>query len=150
MEITTALVCNWAEVREGILFVSGGGITRAWKQSFPAPFGVCLALVLEGTQGEMIGIPHDVEIEVTTADGEQVGQVTAGIQANGSPDLEPGETLQVPLAFNLNMLPLPLPGAYDINVRIDRGSVAGQPERVLAIRALVAPEPPSAPEPAPE
>ncbi|MHB8464368.1 MAG: DUF6941 family protein [Acidimicrobiales bacterium] len=137
MEITTALVCNWAEVREGILFVSGGGITRAWKQQFPAPFGVCLALVLEGTQGEMIGVPHEVEIEIADGDGVVAGQVTAGLQANGSPDLEPGEMMQVPLAFNLSMLPLPAVGAYDIKVRVDRGSIAGQPERVLTIRAML-------------
>jgi hypothetical protein len=96
----------------------------------------------------MIGIDHDVEIEVANADGMQVGQVTAGLQANGSPDLQPGEMLQVPLAFNLNMLPIPDAGAYDIKVRVDRGSLAGQPERVLTIRAMlggpgVPPPPPS-------
>jgi hypothetical protein len=145
MEITTALVCNWAEVREGILFVSGGGITRAWKPQFPAPLGACVAVVLEGTQGEIIGVPHEVEIEICNADGAQLGLVKAGIQAAGSNDLEPGEMMQVPLAFNISMVPLPGPGAYDIKVRLDRGAIAGQPERSLSVRAREVP-----PQPAPE
>jgi hypothetical protein len=136
MDITTALVCNWAEVREGILFVSGGGITRAWKPQFPAPFGICVAMMLEGTQGELIGVPHDVEIAITNEDGVAIGQVKAALQANGSPDLQPGEMLQVPLAFNLGLLPIPAPGAYDLTVSVDRGSIAGQPERTLTIRAM--------------
>jgi hypothetical protein len=141
VDITTALICNWAEVREGILFVSGGGITRSWKQQFPAPLGVCVAVMLEGTQGEMIDISHDVEIEISNEDGVQVGLVKAAIQAKGSPDLQPGEMLQVPLAFNLTLVPIPAGGAYDFKVRLDRGSLAGQPERVLTLRALLASPP---------
>jgi hypothetical protein len=143
MDITTALICNWAEVREGILFVSGGGVTRSWKPQFPAPLGVCVAVMLEGTQGEMVGFSHDVEIEISDADGVQVGLVKAAIQANGSPDLQPGEMLQGPLAFNLTMVPIPSAGGYDFKVRLDRGSVAGQPERALTMRAMQGPPAPA-------
>jgi hypothetical protein len=143
MEITTAVICNWAEVREGILFISGGGITRAWKPQFPAPLGVCFAVILEGTQGEMIDISHEVEIVVTDADGAELGRLTGALQATGSPELHPAETLQLPLAFNLTMLPIPAAGAYDLRVSVDRGAVAGQPERTLTIRAMQAPAAPT-------
>jgi hypothetical protein len=145
MEISTSMICNWAEVREGVLFVAGGGITRAWKPQFPAPLGVCFAVVLSGTQGEMIGIPHDVEMVVSDADGQELARLTGALQTAGNTELQPGETLQLPLAFNLTMLPIPAAGAYDLRVSVDRGAVAGQPERIMTIYAMQMPaQPPPA------
>lgn len=47
MQLASAILCDFAQVREGLLFVSGGGITRIWRETFPAAAGVSLALVFE-------------------------------------------------------------------------------------------------------
>lgn len=145
MEISSAIICNWAEVREGVVFIAGGGITRAWKPQYPAPLGVCLAVVLSGTEGEMIGIQHEVEMVVSDADGLEIGRLSGGLSTAGGADLQPGETLQLPLAFNLTMLPIPAPGAYDLKIRVDGGAIAGQPERTLTIYSMQIPDQPEVP-----
>ena len=43
MEVTTAMLSDFAQVREGLLFVSSGGITRCYREQLPAPLGVHLA-----------------------------------------------------------------------------------------------------------
>ena len=51
MDIRVATLCDFAQVREGLLFVSSAGITRVYRESFPAPIGVMLALVLGDVAG---------------------------------------------------------------------------------------------------
>ena len=45
MRIDTALLCDAATERDGLLNVLGGGITVATRPEFPAPLGMTLALV---------------------------------------------------------------------------------------------------------
>ena len=35
MELTTALLCDHVQVREGLLFIVAGGITRLRRPSYP-------------------------------------------------------------------------------------------------------------------
>jgi glutamate-5-semialdehyde dehydrogenase len=47
MDVTTAMLADFAQVREGLLFVSSGGITRCYREQLPAPLGVT-GFVFEG------------------------------------------------------------------------------------------------------
>ena len=142
MDISTALLCDFAEVREGLLFLVGGPITRLWRPEFPAPMNVCVALVLEGTEGELAGISHDLQVSVVDADGRSHAEARAGIQAapEGFGDLAPGEIVPIPVAVPLLGVPLPEPGSYDVHILLDGGAGLGQPERVLTLRAAVRPQ----------
>jgi hypothetical protein len=135
MDITSALICNYAEVREGLLFIAGGGVTRLVRPEYPATLGICVAVVMEGTEGEVAGIPHDIQLLVRDGDGQPVAEVKGGFQAGDNLRLEPAEMVQLPIAFNLTGVVVPAPGAYDIDVAIDGGHLAGQPERTVTIRA---------------
>jgi hypothetical protein len=135
VDITSALICNYAEVREGLLFIAGGGVTRLVRPEYPAALGICVAVVMEGTEGEVAGIPHDIQLVVRDTDGQLVAEVKGGFQAGDNLHLEPGELVQLPIAFNLTGVVVPAAGAYDIDVAIDGGHLAGQPERTVTIRA---------------
>jgi hypothetical protein len=137
MDISSALICNYAEVREGILFVSGGCITRLWRTEYPASLGVCVVVVLEGTEGEMAGIAHDIRLVVRNADGEVAAELNGSLNAGPMQGLEPGETVQLPVVFNLYGVVIPRADAYDVDIELDGGERMGQAQRTQTIRARV-------------
>ena len=143
MEISTALLCDFAEVREGLLFLVGGPITRLWRPQFPAPMNVCVALVLEGTEGEVAGVAHELQVAVVDADGRAHAEARTGIQAQaqGLGELSPGEVIPIPVVIPLLAVPLPAPGTFDVRILLDGGEQMGQPERLLTVRAAVGPPP---------
>src|SRR5437867_3739998 len=116
--LTTAILCDFAQVREGLLFVSSGGITRLHRPSVPYPMalGVQLALVIEIPPDEM-ELAH--EIKVTVKDPETVdtvGEVTVGLQLRPDQfaDIQPGESVQFPYVVPFQNMGLPAFGAYDV------------------------------------
>ena len=141
MDISTALLCDFAEVREGLLFLVGGPITRLWRPQFPAPMSVCVALVLEGTEGEVAGVSHDLHVFVVDADGRSHAEARTSLQAQsqGFGELTPGEVIPIPVVVPLLGVPLPEPGTFDVRILLDGGAQLGQPERLLTLRAAVGP-----------
>ncbi len=141
MDISTALLCDFAEVREGLLFLVGGPITRLWRPQFPAPMSVCVALVLEGTEGEVAGITHELHVLVADADGRTHAEAHTALQAQaqGFGELTPGEVIPIPVVVPLLGVPLPVPGTFDVRILLDGGAQLGQPERLLTLRAAVGP-----------
>jgi len=112
----TALLCDFASVRENLLFVSAGGITRIWRSDYPAPMGVSLALMFEVHPMEL-PYPHEVAIRVMGPDGEELTTVQAGFTAGG--DLQVGEELLVPMALDLRNVGLPREGAHSVEIAVD-------------------------------
>ena len=96
MEIAAALLCDAATVREGLLHVLGGAITRVWSPGLPAPLGVALAAVIELAQEET-AVPHELQVEVFDPDGTLIGMVMGGFQTAPNERLEPGEHVLVPV-----------------------------------------------------
>jgi hypothetical protein len=134
VEVVSALVCDAAEVREGMLFLLGGGVTRLFRDSYPAPLGVTLAVVLEMTPAEA-GVAHQVVVRIADGDGREIGSMNAALQIGGVAGLEPGEALLVPMVFALHTVGIPGPGAYDIRVEVDESGAA----RTLTVRAVPPP-----------
>src|SRR5687768_552007 len=98
MDVTTALLCDFAQVREGLLFVSSGGVTDMWRESFPAPFGVCLALVIELDSIERQR-PHQLEVFILDQDGGEAAAIKAAFQA--AAPTSPTTVVQAPLSIDL-------------------------------------------------
>jgi hypothetical protein len=119
VEVTTALTCDFAQVREGLLIVASGLVTRCWRPQVPAPLGLYLAFVVEMDQREAER-PHEVGITVMAIDGQRVAEVQGGFQWSGTAaELEPGEKINLPVVLNLQTVGVPDYGPYDLRIYID-------------------------------
>lgn len=134
MQVTAAFLCDAASVREGLLHVLGGGITRLWRQEFPGPLGVSVALLLELHRQEL-DRPHELNIIVMGEDGQQVAEVKGGFQAPASPNLEVHERQLIPMTLDLRAAEVPAAGAYTVDISID-----GEHRRSLRFSARLASE----------
>lgn len=135
MHVAAAFLCDFAEVRERLLFALGGGITRLWREAFPASMEASLALLLELHQMEL-ATQHELQVVVQGEDGQRVGEVKAAFQM-GASDVDVGENLLVPIALDLRPARLPAPGSYAVEIVID-----GAHQRTIQFKAMPRPEPP--------
>lgn len=125
-----AMLCDYATVREGLLHVLGGGINRLWREEYPAPLGVTLALLFEVHPTEM-NSDHSLQVIMINEDGQEIGHVNADFQIASDPAKgRPGENLILPLVVPLQQVILPSHGAYSVEVLID-----GQHKRSLGVLA---------------
>lgn len=122
MRIDTALLCDAATVKDGLLNVLGGGITYAGRSEFPAPLGVELAMrvVMHPTE---LQHSHKVEILLQDEDGQLVTRAEIGFEAQDQIDLSmvpAGEDVPVPIHWDFPARPaIPHPGRYSFEVLID-------------------------------
>jgi hypothetical protein len=127
MELAAAILCDHVSVREGLLIVVGGGITRLWRENLPAPLNVELALLLEMSSMELGG-SH--EVAVIDEDGGEVARFQGGLQV-GARDLDPGETQLVPLAVKFGPTGVSHHGRYSMEISLDGRHVQSVGFRVL-------------------
>lgn len=121
--ISSVLLCDYAQVREGLLFVLSGGITRVYRRTLPAPLGVKAAVVVEIGFAE-IARPHQLVVSVKhVGTAQEMGRMTSGFKAAGA--LEPGESLYVPIVVDLASVAVKEYGAHDVQVAVD-GAVPAQ------------------------
>lgn len=117
--VAAALLCDAATVREGLLHILGGGITRLHRSEFPAPMQVTLVAQVVLTPTE-IQFGHDVVAMIQTEDGDLVVQANGHLEAGEpNPLLEPGESVILPLVINLGNAVVPVPGGYSIEISVD-------------------------------
>lgn len=131
MEVTAALLCDYAQVREGLLFVSSGGITRTVVEQVPGPVRLSVALMLELEPSE-VELVHEVRVTLAHEGHDLMGVVHAFQPVVEG--LEPGESLQLPLPLQLNF-PAPEVGPYDVRVSAD-----GAPPRLLRFYVVERPK----------
>ncbi|MEY2396911.1 MAG: hypothetical protein QOJ00_85 [Actinomycetota bacterium] len=132
--VSSALLCDAATVREGLLHILGGGITRLHRTEYPAPMQVTLVAQIVLTPLE-VGFEHDVSATIQTEDGDVVVQATGHLEAGPpNPLLEPGESVILPLVINLTNVVLGAPGGYSIEIAVDSVHQAS-----LTFRAVTAP-----------
>jgi hypothetical protein len=137
------LVADSAEVREGLLFLLGGGWTEVGPQ--PQPFAIAGLLEVEW---EETNARHTLDIvfededggalNVPTPAGLQPLRINAGFEVGRPPGSAPGTSFNMPLAIPI--LPIPwTPGRrYVVRFSLD-GAEADR------LRFLVRPAPPAAP-----
>lgn len=120
MRIDCALLCDAATVREGLLHVLGGGVTRINRPGYPAPLApltLALRILVHPTETDR---PHQLEVRLQGADGETAARFDVQFGINDPGDIQPGEEVSVPL-------PLPMPqeialtqaGRYSFELLID-------------------------------
>ncbi len=134
MQIDALMLCNSAEVRDGLLYVLGGGWTRCWPEpgrEFPLarPLGtVFAARIAYGETNEQ----HTFRLEVRDSDENPLGpeQREGGFRVGRDADLSPGMSQVVQVAGSLTVQ-IPAPGIYSLVL-----SVNGREEKRIAFEAL--------------
>lgn len=114
MKISAASICDFAQVRDGLLSVVSASITRVWRDQYPHQMGVMLAVILEVTPAEA-QMPREIRVRVEDADGKRLAEASAGFQIGPPlPPLDPGEAMSVPFALDFRSVALPAAGRYQV------------------------------------
>ena len=132
MKLVLAALCDFAQVRDGLLSVISAGLTRLWRPQFPAPIGAMLALIIEVAPGEAT-VPREIRLRVENADGGRLAESSAAFQLGAPPaQIDSGELMVVPFAVDFREVQLPAAGRYQIVVDL---MTEGLEPTVLAFRA---------------
>lgn len=113
-----ALLCDAATVREGLIHILGGGITRIHRPAYPAPLGVAVALLLTLQRSEVTE-RHRLRLNIVNEDGKQVAQLDGEFGIEPGPDVRPGEQVAMPLILNLGGIAIPKAGSYSMDLLVD-------------------------------
>lgn len=116
MRFQVTTLCDFANVREGMLSLLSAGVTRLWRTQFPAEMNTVLALVIELDSSEAT-IPKEMRVRIEDGDGQLLVEQSAVFQTGEvPPNNDPGEPLILPMIMNLRDFKIPRPGRYQIVV----------------------------------
>jgi hypothetical protein len=119
MKIDNALLCEAATVRDGLLFILGGGITVTGRPEFPSPLQMTLAVRVVMHREEISG-QHELEIVLNDEDGASVVRVKVGFGLLDPEVVPVGEEVAMPIPWNFPGRPLiPHAGRYSFELLID-------------------------------
>ncbi|MBV9142931.1 MAG: hypothetical protein JO115_18800 [Pseudonocardiales bacterium] len=121
MRLDCALLCDAATVREGLLHILGGGITRiARPEPYPVALDVFLALRIVVDPGESKR-SHQSQILLQSDEGKAIAElrIEFAVGPGNKSEHRPGEEIALPIAARLHGIGVPAPGAYSFEVLID-------------------------------
>ncbi|MCE9623630.1 MAG: hypothetical protein K8R99_14930 [Actinomycetia bacterium] len=117
--LTTLLLSDFAQVRDRLLFVSSGGISRVVQGTFPAHPRIHLAMVVH-LPVNTLGQSHRTLIKLKYPDHAAViAQIEIKINLDQVAGANPGEGINVPQAIDLAPIAFAHPGQVDVQVSID-------------------------------
>jgi hypothetical protein len=119
-QLKALVLCDFAQVREGLLFVQSGGLTRLVAPSFPAKFPCHVAALIYSPPDEA-GAAHQVVMRIKAASSATV-VATINVALHEKPQpagLAPGEGRLVPIVVPLGGVVFPTAGEYDLQVDVD-------------------------------
>lgn len=118
------LLCDWAEVLNGKLYMMGAGWTRV---TVAQPLILAIAILIRVPWGQS-NLKHQIHFEIATEDGQPFMQQTpagaAPVRIDGAFEvgrpagITPGSPLDVPIAFKAGPLMLH-PGRFVCQLSID-------------------------------
>ena len=117
MDITTAILCDSATVREGLLHLLGGPINRLWRPNLPAPLGVALAAIVEIEQSEL-DVPHEIRATISNDLGV-LAEVAGGFQVGRPPRMETNELGYAPFVMPLQGVVTNAYGRHVLTLTVD-------------------------------
>lgn len=117
MRISTALLCDAATVREGLLHILGGGVSVMGRGEYPAPMLVQLAILIHQHPTEL-GRAHVLDVIVQQADGGRVAEASVEWLTPPEAARTLGELAQ-PVVLPLQDVGLPAAGSYSVELLID-------------------------------
>ena len=119
-ELESLILCDFAQNRDGLLFVQSGGLTRLASPSFPAKFSCYVATLVWLPPTEAVAA-HEMVMKVKSAGTATLtATVKVALHQSAAPaGLQPGEGRQVPVVVPLAAVSFPAPGEYDLQVEVD-------------------------------
>jgi hypothetical protein len=119
-ELKSLILCDFAQIREGLLFVQSGGLTRLVAPTFPAKFA-CHVATLVWLPPHEAGTAHEMVMKVKSAETATLtATVKVALRESSPPSgLQPGEGRQVPIVVPLAAISFAAPGEYDLQVEVD-------------------------------
>lgn len=118
LDLTTVSLCDYANVREGLLNIVSGGITRvAVHAGFPASIEAHIAMSVY-VHPHRVGQEHQGRVVLRYPDTmEEIARVE--FQFNVDAERQPGEGLNIPIALPLRTVSFPHAGQVDVSVSLD-------------------------------
>ena len=118
LDLTTVSLCDYANVREGLLNVVSGGITRvAVHAGFPAQIEAHLAMSVY-VHPHLVGRAHNGRVILRFPDtAEEIARVD--FEFNVDAERQPGEGLNIPFALPLRGVTFPHAGQVDVSVSLN-------------------------------
>jgi hypothetical protein len=160
------MLCDFAEVSGGKLFISGAGLALLASPAPGPPYRVNVSLAILGLiRSEDTGVQHkmtielvqvarDREVRVMLADdlpegGDPAdrGMIILYFMAPRSAEMQKGDEWSMPMALPLYGLGLPQLGSYFFSVRVDGREMDRSSFRLLPAQELQLDGPPQGPPP---
>lgn len=134
MQVDVLTLANSAELRDGLLYLLGGGWTRCWPdagRSYPLDRAIVAAAAIRVEYGET-NEEHKFRLEVRDSDETILGpdQVEGGFTMGRDAHLTAGMSQLVQLAGSLSVK-LPSAGVYSVVLSVD-----GREQKRIAFEAL--------------
>jgi hypothetical protein len=117
VRLSCALLCDAATVREGLINILGGGVSRVTRPALPAPLGVSLALVVDQHRTEM-GREHRLDVLVLSEDGVELARANLTWRPDRLPE-DLATDYPFPVIVPLHAVALPTYGRYSVELLID-------------------------------
>ncbi|MEZ5322009.1 MAG: hypothetical protein R2698_08055 [Microthrixaceae bacterium] len=118
--VRSVILCDFAQVREGLLFVSSGGITRIAAPTLGSAVQFYVAGEIEVMAHEA-DLVHNVDVKVNVVDtSTTIWHSHLQIQTNRTNEgMFPGESLHIPFACPVGPMPVSAFGPHDLKVSLD-------------------------------
>ncbi|MEO7555170.1 MAG: hypothetical protein ABIV94_01025 [Acidimicrobiales bacterium] len=117
LDLSTAVLCDYAQVRDRLLFVSSGAVSRLYRQELPSPIGIMVGLVIE-VPLEDSGLDHQLKAEVINRHGAVLATVQNTFRV-GDDGLFPHEVQQVPLVVSITGVQARTWGTHQVRLYLD-------------------------------
>lgn len=122
IDLTTLLLCDYANIREGMINIVSGGITRIGTSvGFPSPIDAHLAMSVY-VHPDKVANTHTGRVVLRYPDTvEEIARIE--FQFHGDADLHPGEGLNFHFALPLQGIAAPHAGQIDVSVTINESPI---------------------------
>jgi hypothetical protein len=117
LDLSTAVLCDFAQVRDRLLFVSSGAVSRLYRAELPSPIGLMVGLIIE-VPLEDAGMNHSLRAEVINRHGTVLATLD-NIFRVGDEGLFPHEVQQVPLVLSITGVRARTWGTHQIRLYLD-------------------------------
>jgi hypothetical protein len=118
MRLLSAVICDHAGVREGLLTVVAAGITRIHREKLPGPLSVFVAVLVEVPPVDR-PFPHELSVRLTSPSGKQLLKGGAGFQVQPGPDMDSDESSLVPLPIDMRNVGVEEYGWHEVAISLD-------------------------------
>lgn len=122
IDLTTLLLCDYANIREGMINIVSGGITRIGSSiGFPTAIDAHLAMSVY-VQPHRVRETHTGRVVLRYPDTvEEIVRIE--FQFHGDADLHPGEGLNFHFALPLQGVQAPHAGQIDVSVTVNEAPI---------------------------